>query len=36
MEVKVIIENEEEDLEFEAEGTEEESKEIVMINGKEI
>lgn len=35
METKVIIENEEEDLEFEAEGTEE-SKEIVMINGKEI
>lgn len=36
MEIKVIIENEEEDLEFEVEGTEEESKEIVMINGKEI
>ena len=36
METKVIIENEEEDLEFEAEGTEEESKEVVIINGKEI
>ena len=35
METKVIIENEDEDLEFEVEGTEE-SKEIVMINGKEI
>ncbi len=31
----VIIENAEEDIEFEKEGTEE-SKEVVIINGKEV
>ena len=35
METKVIIANEEEDIEFEKEGTEQ-GAEIVMINGKEI
>ncbi len=35
METKVIIANEEEDIEFEEEGTEQ-SAEIIMINGKEI
>lgn len=35
MHPSVIIENAEEDIEFEKEGTEE-SKEIIIINGKEV
>ena len=35
MHPSVIIENAEEDIEFEKEGTEE-SKEVIIINGKEV